>query len=211
MPVNAESYQNGKIYRIWTLLSDKIYIGSTADTLSNRFCNHKSNYKRWLKDNDRQYVSSFKLFEIFGVENCKIDLEHNFACNSKTELNREEGRVQRIHNDKLVNNNIAGRTVKEYHSDNKEHFAEYQKHYYADNKDALLEKQKQYHAENKEHFAEYNKEYRSDNKDAISKQRNEKFSCECGGKYTQQHKTYHLNTAKHQKFIKGNQSSASAC
>jgi hypothetical protein len=161
MPINAESYQNGKIYRIWTLLSDEIYIGSTADTLSNRFCNHKSSYKRWL-NGANSYYSSFKLFQEVGLENCKIELEHNFPCNSKAELNSEEGRVQRIHKDKLINKNIAGR----------------------------LEKQ-----------------YRNDNKDKLFL----KFDCECGGYYTNQHKSTHLKTKKHKDFITDNQSLVVAC
>mgnify|MGYP003661285331 CR=1 FL=1 len=183
MPVNADSYKNGKIYRIWTLLSDEIYIGSTADTLSNRFCKHKSSYKRWLKnkDDNKTYMTSFKLFEKFGVENCKIDLEHNFHCNSKAELHSEEGRVQRIHKAILINNNIAGRTQEEWFS------------------------------ENKEHLAEYNKQYYADNKDAISKQRKQKFVCECGGKYTLSLKSRHTKLAKHQKFIMDNQSLVVAC
>jgi len=174
MPINAESYQNGKIYRIWTLLSDEIYIGSTADTLSNRFLKHKNRYKIWLRDK-KKYTSSIELFEKFGVENCKIDLEHNFPCNSKAELNSEEGRVQRMHKEKLVNKQIAGRTRKEWFSENKEHIAEYHKKYYAENKES------------------------------------QKFVCECGGKYTHQHKFRHFNSVKHQKFITGNQSSAVAC
>lgn len=161
MPVNTDSYKNGKIYRIWSLKTDKIYIGSTADTLSNRFCNHKGHYKRWLNGGN-SYYSSFKLFEEFGVENCKIDLEHVFSCNSKAELCSEEGRVQRIHKDILVNNNIAGRTFKQYRADNKDK--------------ATL-----------------------------------KNICECGGYYTTQHKSTHLKTKNHQKFIKDNQSSVVAC
>lgn len=215
MPINAESYKNAKVYRIWSLLGDKIYIGSTADTLSNRLGNHKSSYKRWLKDNNRQYTYSFKLFEMFGVDNCKIDLEHNFSCNSKAELKSEEGRVQRIHKAILVNNNIAGRTQEERYAENKEYYKEYNKQHnrqhYAENKDAILEKQKQYYTENKDYYKNYNKEYKSENKEAVSKQRNEKFVCECGGRYTQQHKTHHLNSVKHQKFITDNQSAVVAC
>lgn len=184
MPINTKSYQNGKLYRIWSLLGDEIYIGSTADTLSNRFGKHKRDYKSWVKnkdDNKKRYTTSFELFEKFGVENCKIDLEHNFPCNSKAELHSEEGRVQRIHKAILINNNIAGRTQEEWFS------------------------------ENKEHRAEYNKQYYADNKDAISKQHNQIFVCECGGKYTAGNKSRHSKSTKHQNLITDSQSSAVAC
>ena len=191
MPVNADSYKNGKIYRIWSLKTDKIYIGSTADTLSNRFCNHKGHYKRWLNGGN-SYYSSFKLFEEFGVENCKIDLEHVFSCNSKAELCSEEGRVQRIHKDILVNNNIAGRTFKEF---------------YADNKDKISEKNKEYYVDNRYKIKEIRKQYVTNNKDKIY----EKIDCDCGGKYKAPNKCRHFNSAKHQKFIKDNQSLVVAC
>ena len=50
MPVNENSYQNGKIYRIWSLDTNDIYVGSTSDTLINRFCRHKKDYKLWKQD-----------------------------------------------------------------------------------------------------------------------------------------------------------------
>ena len=35
-------YSKGKIYKITNDLNDDVYIGSTCDTLSRRFSNHKS-------------------------------------------------------------------------------------------------------------------------------------------------------------------------
>lgn len=40
------------------------------------------------------------------------------------------------------------------------------------------------------------KEYREENSESIK----EKFTCECGGKYTWQHKARHMNSEKHKKF-----------
>ena len=42
-----------------------------------------------------------------------------------------------------------------------------------------------------------NKKYREENRDT----RNEKFNCECGGKFTYQNKARHLKSKKHIKFI----------
>ena len=174
MPANEKSYENGKIYRIWSLDTDKIYIGSTCDTLSHRFCNHKSKYKYW-KNGNRLFYSSFNLFEMVGIENCKIELEHNFACNNKTELNKEEGRIQRLYKDIIVNRAIAGRTQKEY---------------------------EQYHKQKiKEYKQEYNKEYYQENKQEINQNQKQKHDCECGGKYTNQNKSTHFKTPKHLNHI----------
>jgi hypothetical protein len=132
MPVNEKSYENGKIYRIWSLDTDKIYIGNTCDTLSNRFCFHKYAYKYW-KNGNGVYTSVFNLFDLVGVDNCKIELEHNFACESKTKLNREEGRIQRLYKDIIVNERESGRTLKEskkiHRQNHKEEIKEYMKNY----------------------------------------------------------------------------------
>ena len=51
---------------------------------------------------------------------------------------------------------------------------------------------------------EYKKLYYDVNKDKINIKRNEKYNCECGGKYTRQHKSHHFKSQKHQEFIKSN-------
>jgi len=185
MPVNNKSYENGKIYRIWSLDTDKIYIGSTCDTLSNRFCSHKSCYKSW-KNGKGQFYSSFNLFDLVGVDNCKIELEHNFVCDSKTKLNKEEGRIQRLYKDIIVNKDIAGRTLEEYRQDH----IQYQKEY-----------QKEYRQDNKEKKKEYNDIYRQNNKEELNEKKKQKYKCDCGNIYSHADKARHLKTNKHQNYI----------
>jgi len=185
MPVNEESYGNGKIYRIWSLDTDKIYIGSTCDTLSNRFCNHKYKYKCWKNGKDK-YVSSYALFDLVGVDNCKIELEHNFACDSKTKLNKEEGRIQRLYKDIIVNKEIAGRTSKEYNQEHKEEKKEYMKEYRQQHKEEINEKANEYYQEHKQE---------------INEKRNQKHDCECGGKYSHSTKARHFRGKKHLNYI----------
>jgi hypothetical protein len=93
-------YLNGKIYKITNTINDDIYIGSTRRGLNKRFTEHKSKYKCYLKQTYR-YVSYFKLFEKYGIENCNIILIKNYPCNSKTELEIEEGKI--IRNNTCVN------------------------------------------------------------------------------------------------------------
>jgi len=45
----------------------------------------------------------------------------------------------------------------------------------------------------------YNETY-AKNRDKILAHQNEKFSCECGGRYTRSNKLFHLETKKHKKF-----------
>ena len=56
-----------------------------------------------------------------------------------------------------------------------------------------------YREENKEKIKQYNSKYKQENKELL----NEKFNCECGGKFTKQHKATHLKTKKHQSFASG--------
>jgi len=70
-----------------------------------------------------------------------------------------------------VNKNIPGRTNKQY---------------YKDNKAKLIAGMKQYNYENKAKIAA---------KQAI------KFDCICGSKYTASHKTRHIKTERHKKYL----------
>ena len=49
--------------------------------------------------------------------------------------------------------------------------------------------------------AEERKEYYEKNKDKINDKASEKFVCPCGGKYTYCHKSEHLKSKKHLKFL----------
>ena len=42
-------YKNGKIYKIVSDLTDKIYIGSTTQPLYKRHSKHKGNYKQYIR------------------------------------------------------------------------------------------------------------------------------------------------------------------
>lgn len=111
-------YKNGKIYMIYPCVEGAdegdIYIGSTTTLLAKRMAGHRNSFKFHISP----CTSSSILFDKYGVENCKIELVIDFPCDSKRELNREEGR--RIREQKCVNKLIPGRTRKEYVEDNKE-------------------------------------------------------------------------------------------
>ena len=137
------NYGNGKIYKIESTLGDKIYIGSTTKAqLSMRMSKHRSDYKNW-KVGKAKLVTSFQLFDEYGLENCSIVLLEDCPCESKDQLLAREAHY--IKSLACVNKNIPLRTHKEY-----------QKEYYVDNKEAISVK---------------NKEYQKANKDKINEQR----------------------------------------
>ena len=105
-------YQKTKIYKIESHLGDKIYVGSTAkEYLSQRFQQHKNDYKRW-KNGKGNNITSFVLFDEYGIENCSIVLIEACLCNSKDEKNAKEGHY--IKTLECVNKVVVGRTQKEY-------------------------------------------------------------------------------------------------
>jgi hypothetical protein len=163
------NYTNSKVYKIWSTQGDEIYIGSTTKQyLSQRMDKHRSDYKCW-KDNKSSFITSFKLFDLYGLENCFIELIEAKECNSKDELKQIEGKY--IRELVCVNKRVEGRTKKEY---------------YEDNKDVILT---------------HIKNYKEANKEKILENKNKKHICECGGIYTHQHKSRHLKSIKHCKYI----------
>lgn len=165
-------YQKGKIYTIRCRDDDTlIYVGSTIQPLSVRWGGHKRDCK-YLDNPDTSIV---KLMKNKGTEKFYIELYENFPCNSKEELHRREGQVQRQIG--TVNKVIAGRTNKEWYIDNKEKMVAYKKEYYEKNQEKILEKKKEYRENNKERMAERDKIYRENNKERVL----EKITCNhCG-------------------------------
>jgi hypothetical protein len=117
------NYSDGKIYAIRSHQTDKVYIGSTTQSISKRFYEHKKSYERYLKDQKKAYISSF---EMFKYDDCYIELIE--TCKSKEELLREEGILIREMN--CVNRKIEGRSNKDYYKENKAKYNEYMKAYY---------------------------------------------------------------------------------
>jgi len=112
------NYSNSKVYKIWSPLGDKVYIGSTTkELLCQRMTTHRSHYQHW-KNDKRSPITSFILFEEYGIDNCFIELLVAKECLSKDELNQLEGKYIREVN--CVNKNITGRTLKEYREEHKE-------------------------------------------------------------------------------------------
>jgi len=158
----TKDYSKNKIYKIYSYLGDKIYIGSTVyEFVSQRMVKHRDSYKQWKKNNEK-YMRSFVLFEEYGIENCYIELIEAKPCLDKNEQARLEGCY--IRTLECVNKNIAGRTNKEYREDNKEKIKAIKKQFYEKNKNKIITTGKEYYEENKETIKEKAKQYREDNK-----------------------------------------------
>ena len=104
-------YEDTKIYKIYSHVGDKIYIGSTTKPLlSQRMTKHRSEYKRWKSGGKGGFIRSYELFDEYGIENCIIELIEAKHCMDSDEKNKLEGKY--IRELECVNKNIAGRTMK---------------------------------------------------------------------------------------------------
>ena len=130
----TKDYSKNKIYKIYSYLGDKIYIGSTVyEFVSQRMAKHRTDYQQWKKKNSRSFTRSFVLFEEYGIKNCIIELiEEKKPCIDKNEQAKLEGSY--IRTLECVNKNIPGRTRQEYETDNKEKIKANKKQFYEKNK-----------------------------------------------------------------------------
>ena len=140
-------------------------MGSTCETLSKRMARHRYMFNQHMARGKESCRSANRLFEEFGIENCKMVCIEDYPCNTKKELEAREGYHQQQID--CINKRIEGRTDKEYREQNEEHERERHKQYYENNKN----KRKEYNEANKEKHREYNKEYREKKSEKIQAQR----------------------------------------
>ena len=146
-----KDYSKGKIYKVEPITDHEegeIYIGSTTkDYLSQRFVKHKSDYNYWKKIN-KNYITSYNIFDKYGIDNCQIVLLELVNANDFNELKaREKHFIKTL---KCVNKLVPLRTDAEYYNDIKEN----------------------------------------------------KYTCECGTVCVSKVKERHLQTNKHQLYLK---------
>ena len=82
------NYKNGKIYSIRCYNDDTlIYVGSTTQALAKRWYEHKSKIKSYNE------LPFYKLVD--DVKNWYIQLEEEFSCDNKEQLEKRELEIMR--------------------------------------------------------------------------------------------------------------------
>ena len=152
------------------------YIGSTK-LFRTRKCDHKS---RCNNENSKQY--NYPLYKFIrengGWEAFEMNPIEEIEVESKTQARIKEQFWKEDRETKFQMLNVWNP-----YSDK----AEYFKNYYQEN----IEKMKELH-----------KKYRDENKQKINEKANENYICPCGGKFTTSNKARHLNSLKHQAYVK---------
>lgn len=149
----------GFIYQIVADNTDKIYFGSTIQSINSRFKTHKTP------------KNSCCSRELFNYPNTRIELIE--TCSNidkillKQELKNIESeyiiRCRQIKPNACINYQTPNRSRKQWRIDNPNYSKEYHKKYQINKKDEIRDKKKQYYIENKNK----KKQYYNDNKDKI--------------------------------------------
>ena len=64
-------YEKAQIYFITDIAYTTFYYGSTIEPLKKRMERHRQKYHRY-KEGKYHFITSFLLFDEFGIDNCKI-------------------------------------------------------------------------------------------------------------------------------------------
>tara|TARA_R110001606_G_scaffold312089_1_gene458840 strand:- start:57 stop:641 length:585 start_codon:yes stop_codon:yes gene_type:complete len=179
-------YPEYKIYKLCSDNCDDYYVGSTRD-----FTTRKSSHKSCCnKPTNKEYnTKKYQTIREFGGwdEWRMVVLEIlNNVTKLQAEIREEQLRVQikaMLNSQRATRGNLS--------------VQDYKKKYREENSDHLKEHEKRYREEHREQKKEYDKEYRENNK----KKKQEKFDCECGGKYTHNHKSKHFKTKIHKNYL----------
>ena len=169
-------YSKGKIYKVVDFEMTKCYIGSTVQPLCSRMATHRDHYRKYVNGKSLIWASVFRLFDEFGLKNCKIVLVENYPCNSKEELEGREGEYQK--NTECVNKYTAGKNPEEQKLENSNR----QKQQRIDNPEKVREYDRQAYYKRKEH-------------------KNRPYICECGATVCFRVRLRHFKSLKHQQYL----------
>jgi hypothetical protein len=187
-------YEHGKIYKITDVAYTESYVGSTVQPLCNRMAEHRRHYKQYKDGKSGKCMTSYLLFDKYGVENCKIELIEVYPCQNKTELEKREG--YHIKHEDCMNKLVAGRSRQEHYNDCKEIILKQRKKYYDDNQEKIRESHKSYYANNTEKLKQSMNQYNEAHKEQQSKRKTERIECDiCHNLYSRTNLQHHKKSA----------------
>ena len=105
-------YNNVKVYQLVNNVNGDIYVGSTCQSSSKRFYEHRS------RCNKLHNGKLYPLMREIGRDNFYIELIEIYTCNNTDELKAREGYY--IRERSTLNMAIAGRSDEQYYKDNKD-------------------------------------------------------------------------------------------
>jgi hypothetical protein len=195
MPKTPIDYAKTIIYKLVhkdDLNDENIYTGHTTD-----FICRKNRHKHSCNTptNDQYNTKKYKYIRENGGwdEWLMIEIE-KYPCKDKYEARARERVIQAEMKAKL-NDNIPGRTNKEWKIDNHDKILEQGKQYHQSNRDKIAEHHKKYYQNNRDKLLEYHKQYRQQNPEKILEKTKERIICDvCGKDIAKYKKSRHQKT-----------------
>ena len=213
--------KTGTIYKIICAITDDVYIGSTFNTLRNRWQQHKGYYNDWIDGKRNTRLSIYPYFKKYGIENFKIIKIKEYECvdrrhlESKEQLWISKSRCVNKNNSFCIKkltqllsykNNVEKYKLTQilYRKNNVYKIKEFNMEYRKNNVDKIKDISKKYRKKMGSILVEKKREYFETNKESILEKQKEKIDCVCGSKYTKRCKTRHEGTKKHKDYILNN-------
>jgi hypothetical protein len=179
------------------------YVGSTTNFSKRKNC-HKGRCEN----------SKVKLYEMIrangGWKNWTMVEVEVYPCNSSTETRIREEYWRETLQASLnqirayLSEEARVERDKQYLQENPEKNAIKCKKYYQKHADEQKAKHKQYYQEHADKIKTKISQYRQEHADDIKSKKAQKFECDCGGKYTHNHRARHERTKTHQNWEKTN-------
>ncbi len=153
-------FSKGQIYVIRNMVNDKVYVGSTTQTISRRWSTHMTK----MRNEKTKHFKIYRAMEELGVESFYIEFVEAWPCENKGQLCAREGHHIRLMDSVKngYNDKVAGRTKKqrceednEYRENLLKYYREHKKErYHSDNefRENQLERTRK---SNKERFLRY--------------------------------------------------------
>lgn len=184
------NYENGRIYKLVSDETDKVYVGSCTVRLSSRFSFHRTATKNKCMSK-----------EIVMYDDVRCVLVENYPCKTKEELHaREYYWIKKLKEEgaNVINKSMPTRSKKEYDRDNPDKKKACEKRYREKHKEQIAAVCKKWREDHAEELKEKKRLYHQQNKD----KRKVKFTCECGSECRINEKARHERTKKHQEWLK---------
>lgn len=173
---STRDYQEGKIYKL-QCKDGHYYIGSTIQTLANRFSSHKSASKT-------QTSHAYQYINTIGWENVTIELVEYYPCDTKDHLDKKEDDYLKQHIEdpmclnrhrSYVSEEEDKQKKKQYYEEHKEDLLEYQRKYKEENRDYILHRSAHYRLTHADELVEKQKEYVTKNKEKVQEARRKRY------------------------------------
>ena len=196
----------GIVYKLEhkTRTDTPVYIGSTTQTIEERFAHHGYSCNNIKHSKYNYYVYQF-IRDYGGMQKWKITKLNECIFNERKELcSLERMFMEKYEKEgfKLLNSSIPTRTRQEWRDDNKDRINRILVQSRLRHREKANEYRRLHYHKNKERIIQQNKEYYKKNKEKIEKQRTNKLKCLCGCAIQVKQRKRHLKSKVHLENLK---------